>query len=302
LAVLALAVLGTAGAFAYRAVYGNSGSGSAPPVIMASPAPNKVVPAGQSGGDPQANKLIYDRIGERSQDEKVISREEQPVDVKPAAPARVVFPNSPGTAAAPAAPPVAPNEPKRVKTVAIPAGGPAMQPDVRAPAAPASRASAQNAAPAASAGSAPARAPVAPPPVTPQASTSTNAPLSLAPQNSRSEPAPAPAAAPPAVRTATASPPPPRPTASSSGDGTGGFHVQVSSQRSESDAQASFRALQAKFPNVLGSWQPVVRRADLGEKGVYYRTMVGPFSSLNEATDMCGELKSAGGQCIVQRN
>jgi hypothetical protein len=78
--------------------------------------------------------------------------------------------------------------------------------------------------------------------------------------------------------------------------------VQVSSQRSESDAQASFRALQTKFPNVLGSWQAIVRRADLGDKGVYYRAMVGPFSSLSEATDMCGELKSAGGQCIVQRN
>ena len=51
----------------------------------------------------------------------------------------------------------------------------------------------------------------------------------------------------------------------------------------EADAQASFRALQSKFPNVLGSRSPVIKRADLGEKGVYYRAMVGPFGSPDEA-------------------
>ena len=90
--------------------------------------------------------------------------------------------------------------------------------------------------------------------------------------------------------------------APTAGDSSGAYHVQVSSQRSESDAQASFRALQSKFPNVLGTRQAVVRRADLGDKGVYYRAMVGPFATMTEASDWCGELKSAGGQCIVQRN
>jgi cell division protein FtsN len=76
----------------------------------------------------------------------------------------------------------------------------------------------------------------------------------------------------------------------------------VSSQRSESDAQASFKALQTKFPAVLGSQSPVIRRADLGDKGIYYRAMVGPFNSPDEASQFCGNLKSAGGQCVVQRN
>ncbi len=64
----------------------------------------------------------------------------------------------------------------------------------------------------------------------------------------------------------------PRPCA-----GGGGYLVQVSSQRNEADAQASYRALQGKFPAVLGSRSPVIKRADLGDKGVYYRAMVGPF-------------------------
>jgi hypothetical protein len=83
---------------------------------------------------------------------------------------------------------------------------------------------------------------------------------------------------------------------------SGGYTVQVSSQRSENDAQASFRSLQAKFPNLLGDRQLVVRRADLGNRGIYYRAMVGPFASVDQATQFCGSLKSAGGQCVVQRN
>jgi cell division septation protein DedD len=82
----------------------------------------------------------------------------------------------------------------------------------------------------------------------------------------------------------------------------GGYVVQVSSQKSEADAQASFRSLQGKFPAVLGSRSPLIKRADLGEKGVYYRAMVGPFGSPDEASQFCGNLKTAGGQCVVQRN
>ena len=76
----------------------------------------------------------------------------------------------------------------------------------------------------------------------------------------------------------------------------------MSSQKSEADAQASYRALQGKYPSVLGSRSPVIKRADLGDKGVYYRAMVGPFGSPDEASQFCSSLKAAGGQCVVQRN
>ena len=72
--------------------------------------------------------------------------------------------------------------------------------------------------------------------------------------------------------------------------------VQVSSQKNEADAQASYRALQGKYPSVLGSQSPVVKRVDLGEKGVYYRALVGPFSSADQATQFCSNLKAAGGR------
>jgi len=53
---------------------------------------------------------------------------------------------------------------------------------------------------------------------------------------------------------------------------------------------------------VLGSRTPLIKRADLGDKGVFYRAMIGPFTSSDEAAQFCGSLKTAGGQCVVQRN
>jgi cell division septation protein DedD len=84
--------------------------------------------------------------------------------------------------------------------------------------------------------------------------------------------------------------------------GAGGYAVQVSSQRSEAEAQTAFRALQAKFPDQLGGRQPLVRRADLGDKGIFYRALIGPFASMEQAAAMCSSLKAAGGTCIVQRD
>jgi hypothetical protein len=81
-----------------------------------------------------------------------------------------------------------------------------------------------------------------------------------------------------------------------------GYVVQVSARRSEADARASFRSLQSKFPRQLGGRTAVVQRADLGAKGIYYRALVGPFASAGAADQFCGSLKTAGGQCVVQRN
>jgi hypothetical protein len=135
----------------------------------------------------------------------------------------------------------------------------------------------------------PQAAAMAPPPA---AAPTPNAPLSLAPQAINPDAQ---------MRTAIAAPAPARNPAAASGDAAGAY-VQLSSHRSEPEAQASFRSLQSKFPNLLSSRQPTIRRADLGDKGIYFRAMVGPFASLDEASGFCGNLKSAGGQCVVQRN
>lgn len=80
-----------------------------------------------------------------------------------------------------------------------------------------------------------------------------------------------------------------------------GFVVQLSAQRSEPDAQAAFRTMQAKY-SVLSGRQPLIRRKDQGERGIFYLTQVGPFSEKNDADKLCETLKSTGGACFVHKN
>lgn len=275
--VMALAVVGTGAAFAYRTYVGSPRSGE-PPVIKADAGPNKVVPP---SNDAANAKLIQDRLG--GAPEKMVSREEAPVNVQDATKAggpRVVFPplnqnaNPPSTASvSPAAKPMvgAPpaaggDEPRKIRTFTVRGDDPNATPAAR---------------------QAPARLTGAPPAAVPARPGS--APMSLSPQA-------APASAAPA-RVANNAPQPIAPAASS-----GSYMVQIASQRSESEASASFKALQGKYPAVLGSRSAQIKKADLGEKGTYYRAMVGPFGSSEEAAQMCGSLKSAGGSCVVQRN
>lgn len=287
-AVLALAVVGTGAAFAYRTYVGSPRSGE-PPIIKADNSPTKVVPApGDSGAAKTPDRMVPGDGGE-----KIVSREETPVDVNSKAGPRVVFPPlnqngnpPPVSSVSPAAPPPAPaangtmpnNEPRKIKTLAVKgdADNGGVPAGVAAPAAkpaPAARAAAPAAAP---------RNPSS-------ANASANGPLLLSPQGGAA-PDPAP------TRTAANNPVQTAPS------GGGNYLVQVSSQKNEADAQASYRALQSKFPTVLGSRSPVIKRADLGDKGVFYRAMVGPFGSTGEAAQFCENLKTAGGQCVVQRN
>ncbi len=80
----------------------------------------------------------------------------------------------------------------------------------------------------------------------------------------------------------------------------GGVLVQVSAQRSEDAARASYRGLQSRYPNILGPYQAAIIRADLGDRGIYFRVRIGPFSS-SDATRLCDDLKAAGGDCLLAR-
>jgi hypothetical protein len=123
-AVFGLIVVGAIGAFAYRTISG--GAPGVPPVIMAdnSPAKVAVTPADNGNG-----KQSTDRVGDKPQNERVVPREEQPVDLKLSAPQAPVPATGWGAApqsasvgnAAAQASPVAPSatDPHPVRTVAI---------------------------------------------------------------------------------------------------------------------------------------------------------------------------------------
>jgi cell division septation protein DedD len=82
---------------------------------------------------------------------------------------------------------------------------------------------------------------------------------------------------------------------------SGGYVVQLTAQRSEAEAQTSFRNLQVKYP-VLSGRQPLIRRKDQGDRGIFFAAQVGPFGAKSDADQLCEQLKSAGGSCFVQRN
>src|SRR4029077_11361653 len=91
-------------------------------------------------------------------------------------------------------------------------------------------------------------------------------------------------------------------TAPSAPPTTGGYVVQLSTQRSEARAQASFRLMQEKYPSGFSGRSPIIKRSDLGTKGMVYRLQVGPLPSAGDAKQFCSSLKAAGGECIVQKN
>ena len=76
----------------------------------------------------------------------------------------------------------------------------------------------------------------------------------------------------------------------------------MASERSAADASAVFRSLQAKFPDQLGGREAIVRRTDVGPEGIYYRALIGPFTSRKEAAGVCSKLKAAGDSCLIERD
>jgi hypothetical protein len=81
---------------------------------------------------------------------------------------------------------------------------------------------------------------------------------------------------------------------------SGGTLVQISSQKSEDAARATYRELQARYPNILGRYDVNIQRADVPDRGTFYRVRVGPFSA-GDAQRLCDDLKSAGGDCVLAK-
>src|SRR6266568_3039987 len=73
--VLALAVVGTGGAFAYRTYVGSPRTGE-PPIIRADAGPTKIVPSSANG-----TSKLPDRMAAGDGTEKIVPREEAPMDV-----------------------------------------------------------------------------------------------------------------------------------------------------------------------------------------------------------------------------
>lgn len=276
--LIAVAFLGV---FAYRTVF-NSPPRAA--VVTKSNTPTKVEPQKATPQNAAApNKTIQDRIGGVTETQ-TLKREEQPVDLTQPNQQTVPDAARPQQPAAQRTPAFSPppqqqqqvpqnaDQPKRVKTMTIRSDGTVQQNN-------------------------PAQAP------------QNNAPLPLnanpEPDTQTLPPQTRPNSAIPQQpnRTVTASLTPSAPPAHQQQQATapasGNYVVQVASHKTQEEAQAAWQALRQQYGSIFGSRNADIRRVDLGDRGTFYRAMVGPMNR-EQANALCQNLKTQGAGCIVQ--
>jgi len=316
---LGIAVAGGIGwyFFGERAMNLGASEGS---LIKAESTPYKIRPDSPGGLQVEnQDKLVYDRLSKSeapSRVENLLPPAEEPkappvkaaeppkVDSPPAevAKAEVAKAEPPKTEVAKVeAPPAAKEETKPAIETAKPATPPAPTPPLVAAAAPEPPAKPAEPEPdplaaavlAAAGGRTSATGPIA----------TTTAPVSapeaakaaeLAPQTADSAPetpTSTPETAPPAVQTAA--------VIAAPAAQTGAFQVQLVSVLSEEAANAEWKRISGKNKDLLGTLSPAVTKADLGEKGIYYRLRAGPLADKAAADTLCTALAAQNVGCIV---
>ena len=84
-------------------------------------------------------------------------------------------------------------------------------------------------------------------------------------------------------------------------DATPGWSVQLLGNSSEFGALTSYHQLQAIYSALLGPVQPLIIRSAVGANAYWYRVRLAAESRQN-AEELCGGLRAAGGTCLVQRD
>ncbi len=279
---LCIVLAGAGGAYFLRS--GGSVSGVAP-TIKAMSGPLKVAPEApvQSSGPSSADSVL-DKTGEKIGASRVVTSEEQPVDLTQM------------RAGAPARPAGAFPEPIKVKTVSVRPDGTIISAN-DAPARPAAalpvmlQRTASNVTgstpPAATPASPPAAKPApAAPPAPAAASVKTTARVSPPSETPAPRPAQVAAAAPAQAAAPSLA--------------QGGFAVQLAAAGSDAEARDRIGKYQRQFAAALDGHAPGVVKGEANGKSVW-RIRVGGLSR-EGAVSMCSSIKDAGGACFVASN
>ncbi len=260
--------------------------------IKAEPAPYKVKPDNPGGMQvDNQDKLVYDRVAKGNAPNRVENLL-PPVEEPKAPPMK-----QPEPAPAPAAAP-APTAPTPVQTATAPAPEPAKvepKPEpVKEAAKPAEPP--KEVAPKEVARETP-KAPAPDPLAAAVAAATGGRPSATGPVEAPKPEAPKAEPAKP-VQTATAMPAPTTPAASAASAGSG-FQIQLASVLSEQAAMAEWKRISGRNKDLLAGLAPAVTKADLGDKGVFYRLRAGPLADKAAADAMCSSLATANVGCIV---
>ena len=331
----ALALLMGGGAVAFKV--GMPSMHKSPPMILAAEGPSKVAPPSEAAvQSPNDSGALLTKDSATPAPVKIVSNEEQPVDLKasaaataaqaPAEPSPVapmadtpVIAPSDGGASAPVSPISA--TPKHVRTVSVRPDGTLISADsyAVAPVAPTAPTPAPSPTPTirksdASAPSALAATPtldlptklsppkstarvVAPKTDTTVPSDSANTPIQLGPVAHAEKPAKPAKVKPAVVADAAPAESPVDTVAAASG---GEWSVQLAAPRSESDAQSAISKLSRKYADALGGTSLGVHKADKNGEPIYRVRAAG--MSKSEAGSLCAKIKDAGGDCFIAKN
>ena len=95
----------------------------------------------------------------------------------------------------------------------------------------------------------------------------------------------------------TAGPPQlaPHPTFASSGR----YVAQLAALQSEAATEAAWRRYASRAPDLFRDARLDIERADLGQRGIYYRVRAGYFADRANATRFCERIRQMGQDCIV---
>ncbi len=286
---LCIVLAGVGGTIAYR---GNPLASGGTPTIKAATGPMKVAPEAPAQSSAPATASVLDKAGEKIGTSRVVTSEEQPLDLSQVR-------NAAAPAAAPARPASAFPDPIKVKTVSVrPDGTIISSSDAAKPAPPAttppspqrtasnvtgSTPPVVNTAPAPAAAKPPAQ-PAATPKVTARAAPPENLDALLAGR-------PAPASAASSAPAASAALP---------AVAKGGYAVQLAAAGSDTEARDKVGKLQRQYASALDGKAAGVVKGEANGKEVW-RIRVGGLNR-DEANAMCGSIKASGGACFVAAN
>lgn len=80
----------------------------------------------------------------------------------------------------------------------------------------------------------------------------------------------------------------------------GAYVLQIGAYKSQAEADAAWKSFKSKHP-IAGGYSEDVRRADLGDKGIWYRLRIGSFGDKAAASAFCDKLKADGGSCLIAK-
>jgi hypothetical protein len=81
---------------------------------------------------------------------------------------------------------------------------------------------------------------------------------------------------------------------------SGDYAIHLESAEIESNVQSSWDHLRATYPAQFADKSLLVREVDLGDQGIFYRILAGPYADSSDADTVCRELEDYGQYCAVQ--